>query len=188
MRTELRDEQCAADRPAVLIALLDVDDAHLEEFHAWYDTEHVPMRQDAGIERIRRWERRGGTLPRFLATYEVPRQDVLTAGPYAAMKARGDTPWTTRIKGLCRRELRAIFLDAPGSRAGDVEGARCRLWWCESSPVADRRWPTGARLLVDREDPARRVAWWAGGEVDAVAPAGALTGEFELLRSYPIAQ
>lgn len=185
MTTDLTDGKFGAERPAVLIALLEIDDAHVEEFHEWYDTEHVPMRQDAGIERIRRWERRDGTLPRFLATYEVPRQDVLTAGPYAAMKARGDTPWTTRIKRLCRRELRGIFLDAPESPASAVESDRCRLWWCESA-AAD--WPTGARLLVDREDPGRRVAWWADGPADAVAPAGALVGEFDLLRSYPAAQ
>jgi hypothetical protein len=94
----------------LLFAAIDVPEEVVGEFHRWYDTEHVPERAAVpGFGPITRWERLDGDLPRFLALFETESPGTLTSGPYAALKAAGDTPWTAALRPSFVRTARASF-------------------------------------------------------------------------------
>ena len=114
------------DTPMLLLALIDVPDEVVEDFHAWYDGEHIPERAAIpGLGPIRRWERRAGDLPRFLATYEAPSAATLESGPYQELKSKGDTAWTQRLRPSFQRTLRGVF-----ALAADLGGSGGRPHAC----------------------------------------------------------
>jgi hypothetical protein len=105
---------------ALLLAAIDVPEAYREEFDDWYDSEHVPERAALpGFGPVSRWERVSGDLPRFLALYPADGPSVLDSGPYGALKARGDTPWTARLKARFERVVRATATETARYSGGD---------------------------------------------------------------------
>ena len=113
---------------ALLLAAIDLPASYEAEFHDWYDTEHLPERAAVpGLGPISRWERATGGLPRFLALYPAASLSALDTGPYRALKARGDTPWTARLKAVFDRTVRATATETadygPGTGDDPVAGA-----------------------------------------------------------------
>lgn len=105
---------------ALLLAAIDVPDRYVEEFHAWYDTEHGPERAAVpGLGPVSRWERVTGDLPRFLALYPAAAPSVLESGPYRAVKERGDTPWSARLKAVFDRTVRVTATEAASYSGGE---------------------------------------------------------------------
>jgi hypothetical protein len=90
----------------ILIAAFDFSGAHEDEFHDWYDLEHVPERQRVpGFRNCSRWI--GADNPKIaLATYDLDSLDVLTSEPYRAIAHQNLSPWSKRVTAMCNRLLR----------------------------------------------------------------------------------
>src|ERR1700722_18447767 len=90
----------------ILIAAFDFTKAHEDEFHDWYDLEHVPERERVpGFRICRRWI--GAANPKqAIATYELDGIDVLKSAPYRAIGGENLSVWSKRVTALCDRLLR----------------------------------------------------------------------------------
>jgi hypothetical protein len=90
----------------LLFMAFDFSTAHADEFHDWYDKEHVPERlRVPGFINAERWI--ADDDPRVhVATYDLDSPAVLTSPPYRAVGGENQSPWTKRVTGMCRRIMR----------------------------------------------------------------------------------
>ena len=90
----------------LLFASFDFSTAHADEFHDWYDTEHVPERMRLpGFINAERWI--GDENPKLaVATYDLTSHAVLASPPYMAVGGANGSPWTKRVTGMAKRILR----------------------------------------------------------------------------------
>ncbi|HEY1299179.1 MAG TPA: DUF4286 family protein [Stellaceae bacterium] len=109
----------------ILIAAMDFTNVAEDEFHDWYDLEHVPERQRVpGFGLCERWI--GTDNPKVsVATYELDEVGVLDSAAYRAIGGENLSPWSKRITGrvtmLLRCEGEQILpgaLDAPEGAGG----------------------------------------------------------------------
>jgi hypothetical protein len=107
------DDHALASRPeeehmakGILIAAFDFSNAHADEFHDWYDLEHVPERERVpGFLDCRRWI--GADNPKIsVATYELDNLDVLKSDAYRAIAYENLSIWSKRVTAMCNRLLR----------------------------------------------------------------------------------
>lgn len=91
---------------AGLFAVLDFSDMREEEFHDWYDREHLPERQRiAGFLTAERWI--GVSHPKYsVGTYDLESLDVLQSAEYRAISFDNASEWAKRVTGQCKRLLR----------------------------------------------------------------------------------
>ncbi|HUA56495.1 MAG TPA: DUF4286 family protein [Candidatus Sulfotelmatobacter sp.] len=88
----------------ILIAAFDYSTAHEDEFHDWYDLEHVPERERVpGFLQCRRWL---GEPKIALATYDLETVDVMRSAPYKAIAYDNLSVWSKRVTAMCKRILR----------------------------------------------------------------------------------
>ena len=89
-----------------LIAAMHVGRAAEDEFHDWYDTEHLPERQRVpGFLLCQRWI--GATDPRIsLATYDLESWAVLQSPGYLAIGGENLSPWSKRVTARVDRLMR----------------------------------------------------------------------------------
>ena len=112
----------------ILIAAMDFSAAPADEFHDWYDLEHVPERLAIpGFLNAERWI--GIENPKIsLATYDLAEVGVLHSPPYEAVGGANSSPWTKRTakfrEGLMRYEGEQLF---PGDRTAPAGGASVLL-------------------------------------------------------------
>jgi hypothetical protein len=90
----------------ILIAAMDFSPVAEDEFHDWYDLEHVPERERVpGFLDCRRWI--GAQNPKIsVATYELDNVDVLKGAAYRAIGGDKLSPWSKRITGRVRMLMR----------------------------------------------------------------------------------
>jgi hypothetical protein len=90
----------------ILVAAMNMARAAEDEFHAWYDTEHVPERQRVpGFLLCQRWI--GAHDPRVsVATYDLETVAVLKSPAYLAVAGENLSPWSKRVTGLAERLMR----------------------------------------------------------------------------------
>ena len=90
----------------LLIAAFDFSTAAADEFHDWYDLEHVPERRAVpGFNSCDRWI--GADQPTYsVATYDLESLDVLRSAPYKAIAYDNLSVWSKRVTGKCKRLLR----------------------------------------------------------------------------------
>jgi hypothetical protein len=90
----------------LLFAAFDFSTAHEDEFHDWYDNEHVPERlRVPGFINAERWI--GIENPKIhVATYDLDSPTVLASPAYRAVGGENQTPWTRRVTGMCKRIMR----------------------------------------------------------------------------------
>ena len=83
----------------ILIAAMDFSIVAEDEFHDWYDLEHVPERgRVPGFLDCRRWI--GAHNPKIsVATYELDNVEVLQGAEYRAIGGENLSPWSKRITG-----------------------------------------------------------------------------------------
>jgi len=97
----------------ILIAVADFTGAAEDEFHDWYDLEHIPERERVpGFLACERWI--GAHNPKIsVATYELDNVDVLKSPAYRAIGMDNLSVWSkrmmTRIKLLLRYEGEQIL-------------------------------------------------------------------------------
>jgi len=90
----------------LLVAAFDFSTAHADEFHDWYDLEHLPERK--AVPGFRAWERWiGDEQPSLsVATYDLDSVDVLRSKPYASIAYGNLSVWSKRVTAMCKRLLR----------------------------------------------------------------------------------
>jgi hypothetical protein len=90
----------------LLLMAFDFGTAHADEFHAWYNQEHVPERlRVPGFLNAERWI--DAENPHLhVATYDLASHGVLRTPAYDAVSGPNQSPWTRRVTGQCRRLLR----------------------------------------------------------------------------------
>ena len=90
----------------LLFMAFDFSTAHADEFHDWYDNEHLPERlRVPGFLNAERWI--AEDAPRVhVATYDLESPAVLASPPYQAVAGDNQSPWTKRVTAMCRRIMR----------------------------------------------------------------------------------
>lgn len=108
---------------AILIAAFDFTGAHEDEFHDWYDLEHVPERaRIPGFRTCTRWI--GATDPKqAIATYELDSPDVMRSAPYLAISHDHLSPWSKRIARMAKRLIRFEGEQMPSENQDDPPSA-----------------------------------------------------------------
>jgi hypothetical protein len=90
----------------LLAVVFDYSNAHADEFHDWYDLEHIPERQAVkGVGRSERWlsdEQSNISV----ATYDLDSADVLRGESYLSVAYDNSSVWTKRVTSMCDRLLR----------------------------------------------------------------------------------
>jgi hypothetical protein len=90
----------------LLVAAFDFSTAHADEFHDWYDLEHIPERRAVpGFGACERWI--GDDQPSIsVATYDLDSIEVLRGGAYASIAYGNLSVWSKRVTAMCNRLLR----------------------------------------------------------------------------------
>ena len=101
----------------ILIAAMNFSDVAEDEFHDWYDTEHIPERLAVpGFLNAERWL--GISNPKqSLALYDLDNVGVLNSAPYLAVGGANGSPWTKRVTGRTKSLIR---LEGEQLRPGDA--------------------------------------------------------------------
>src|SRR5437870_6983740 len=90
----------------ILIAAMNIGNAAEDEFHDWYDTEHLPERQRVpGFLLCQRWI---GADDRkvSVATYDLDSIGVLQSAGYQAIGGANLSPWSKRVTSRVERLMR----------------------------------------------------------------------------------
>lgn len=90
----------------LLFASFDFSTAHADEFHDWYDLEHIPERlRVPGFINAERWI--SDENPQVaIATYDLDTLGVLQSAPYRAIGYDNASVWTKRVTAMAHRVLR----------------------------------------------------------------------------------
>ena len=90
----------------VLIAAMRIANVAADEFHDWYDTEHLPERQRVpGFLVCQRWI--GVDDPRVsMATYDLSDVAVMQSPGYKAIGGENLSPWSKRVTAKVQRIMR----------------------------------------------------------------------------------
>jgi hypothetical protein len=90
----------------LLFASFDFSPAHADEFHDWYDLEHIPERlRVPGFVNAERWIGEDNAKI-AAATYDLDSVGVLHSAPYNAIGGANGSVWTKRITAIAQRLLR----------------------------------------------------------------------------------
>jgi len=93
--------------PFVLSVAMEPPAEQIEDYHAWYLEEHIPMLLKVkGWRRIRRYELVEGTATRFMALHEL---DSLDGFGTAEHQASLETPWRLRVAAYITKRERCLF-------------------------------------------------------------------------------
>jgi len=90
----------------ILVAAMNFSDVAEDEFHDWYDTEHIPERlRVPGFLNAERWI--GAADPKAsLALYDLDNVGVLHSPTYQAVGGANGSPWTKRVTGRTKPIIR----------------------------------------------------------------------------------
>lgn len=90
----------------LLFASFDFSPAQEDEFHDWYDLEHVPERlRVPGFLNAQRWI--GGENPKIaVATYDLASHAVMDSPEYRAIGGANSSVWTKRVTSIAKRIMR----------------------------------------------------------------------------------
>jgi hypothetical protein len=92
-------------RKGLLFASFDFSTAYEDEFHDWYDLEHVPERlRVPGFINAERWIDENPKIA--VATYDLDTIAVLHSEPYLAIGGANSSVWTKRVTAMAHRILR----------------------------------------------------------------------------------
>lgn len=90
----------------MLFVAFDFTRAHADEFHDWYDLEHIPERQRVpGFLACERWINEDN--PKIaVATYDLESLAVLRSPAYLAIGGNNLSVWSKRVTAICDRIMR----------------------------------------------------------------------------------
>ena len=102
----------------ILLVAFDFTNAHEDEFHDWYDLEHVPERQRVpGFGLCERWINVANPK-QAVASYDLDNPAVLSSDAYKAIGGENLSVWSKRVSAMCTRLLR---IDAEQILPGDAD-------------------------------------------------------------------
>jgi hypothetical protein len=102
----------------ILLVAFDYANAHADEFHDWYDLEHVPERQRVpGFGLCERWISIANPK-HAVASYDLDSLAVLKSEPYRAIAHENLSVWSKRVGPMCTRLLR---FDGEQTLPGDAD-------------------------------------------------------------------
>jgi hypothetical protein len=105
----------------ILLVALDFSNAHEDEFHDWYDLEHVPERQQvSGFGLCERWISIANPK-QAVATYDLESLAVLSSEPYTAISGENLSAWSKRVAPMCTRLIR---FDGEQTLPGNADSPR----------------------------------------------------------------
>jgi len=101
----------------LLLVAFDYTKAHEDEFHDWYDTEHIPERERVpGFGTCERWI--SVANPKHaVASYELDSLAVLQSDAYKAIAYENLSVWSKRVGQMAQRLIR---FDGTQSNPGDA--------------------------------------------------------------------
>ena len=101
----------------LLLVAFDYTNAHADEFHDWYDTEHIPERQRVpGFGTCERWI--SVANPKHaVASYELDSLAVLQSDAYKAIAYENLSVWSKRVGKMAQRMMR---FDGTQTNPGDA--------------------------------------------------------------------
>jgi hypothetical protein len=107
----------------ILLVAFDYTKAQADEFHDWYDTEHIPERERVpGFGTCERWI--SVANPKHaVASYELDTLGVLQTPAYQAIAGDNLSVWSKRVTKIAQRLLR--FDGARTSPGDNAAPARC---------------------------------------------------------------
>ena len=148
-----------SERFGLLLSCFDYSLVAEDEFHDWYDTEHIPERERVpGFLACRRWlaaDRRKGSI----ATYDLSGVAVLRSPGYLAIGYENNSPWTRRVGWNCIKLLRFEGEQiVPGNALAPAGADALLVWAFDLEDVAE-----GA--LLDWYRDSRRTLVSPGGPV-----------------------
>jgi hypothetical protein len=90
----------------LLFMAFDFSTAHEDEFHDWYDHEHVPERLGVpGFINAERWIDEQNPKV-HVATYDLEGVGVFASPAYRAVAGDNQSVWTRRVTAMCKRIMR----------------------------------------------------------------------------------
>ncbi|MDA8253988.1 MAG: hypothetical protein M0Z28_33090 [Rhodospirillales bacterium] len=165
---------------SILMVMMEPSVADEEEFHHWYDAEHLPERARLpGFLSAQRFVCLAG-WPRYMALYDLAHPGVLQEPPYLAVGGANFSPWSKRVIGAVRGWLRVEGVQVPPTdTVTGANGAAVRVVVIRIRGVADGD-EAGVQaalgiMLRDRSD----VLQWRLFR-STRAPAGEFCAIFEL--------
>jgi hypothetical protein len=85
----------------------DVPDDSVDDFNAWYDTEHLPgLARVPGTISAKRYLRTSGS-PRYIACYELVSPEVMVSEAWLAIR---NTSWSDRVRPLFVNTTRVLYV------------------------------------------------------------------------------
>ena len=94
----------------LLLFTTDIDPAMEEEFHRWYEEEHIPERMAVpGFLTARRFRAIEGG-PKYLAVYDLESPEVLASEPYLRLTGDNKSAWTRRMESMFRNGRRNVYV------------------------------------------------------------------------------
>jgi hypothetical protein len=94
----------------LLLFTTDIDPAMEEEFHRWYEDEHIPERMAVpGFLTARRFRAIEGG-PKYLAVYDLESPEVLASEPYLRLTGDHKSAWTRRMESMFRNGRRNVYV------------------------------------------------------------------------------
>ncbi len=172
-----------AEPLGLLLASMEPASVSEEEFHDWYDTEHLPER--AGIDGFltaRRFVCIQG-WPRYVALYDLRHVGVLKEPEYVALSGTRFSPWSKRVLAGVRGQFRAEGVQlSPGDATFAANGEPARMALLRFRRMERGREEAivaGAKaLFADRRDVLQLRIWRSeyNGELAYVAAAEGTVG------------
>jgi hypothetical protein len=109
------------DRRALLFSQMTPPEGQTEEFHDWYETEHIPARMRvAGFACATRWSVVDGS-PEFLACYELDSLAVLSTPEYRSLKEHPSPRTDLMLKTVAAfTRYTLTFSSVAGKEEGDA--------------------------------------------------------------------
>lgn len=99
-------DHATSDRMGLLMSCFDYSPVAEDEFHDWYDTEHIPERQRVpGFLDCERWLAVDRSKV-SVTTYDLQNVGVLRSPGYLAIGYENNSPWTRRVGWRCVKLLR----------------------------------------------------------------------------------
>jgi hypothetical protein len=143
------------DPLAALAVFIDFSGVPEDEWHDWYDTEHLPERASLDEFVSASWWRAADLPAASLGLYDLATADALESPGYLALRDAHESPWTTRVHRLRdsvnRPSHRHLCTQvAPGHATTDAATNRLRVLRADVAPTDDDRYAAWLADVVTR--------------------------------------
>lgn len=163
-------------RKGFLMVTMEPPPALEEEFHDWYDTEHVPERLGVpGFETATRYVCIDG-WPRYLAFYDLAEPEVIDGAGYRAISGDHFSPWTQRmlrrVRGFYRQFGEQIY---PAESRVAPAPRTLFLFARDAGSASDADWISRSRAAFESRTDLRQLRVFRGAPAvgnDVVVQAG----------------